>query len=397
MKKSLKLHEVEIIMASPTVSIIQDEKPQICVQKTIALLGGIQQFVHPDEKILLKPNLVVPLKTDTGVTTNPEIISALIQLCYDAEAAKVYVGDSPFFPFKSRQTFEISGMKEAVDDAGGECIYFDEGTYIELASDKTLLLPKARVPKIFESLDGFITVPRLKTHNQTIVSLSLKNQHGLVPPEDKRNFHRDDIHQKLIDLNHIIRNKLRLALIDGTFALEGQGPTLGTPLQLNLCLASSDPVAVDSVATTLMGFLPREITHIKLAALQGLGEMDLTKINFIGIPLENVSRQFLRPSTDIIGIAPNVHVYAGGACRPGCFAWTRVGLDRLIKRNEINKYGELTFIIGHNANVPENLVGSVFVIGDCAAEHREKGTFFEGCPPFEVWDLRDTLKKAKKS
>ncbi|NVM53228.1 MAG: DUF362 domain-containing protein, partial [Candidatus Helarchaeota archaeon] len=318
---------------------------------------------------------------------------ALIDLCYSVGAEKVYVGDTPFFAFKSRHCFEVTGMKNAVLEAGGNILYFDEESYIEVDSEDAIIVQKVKLPQKLLEMDGIITVPRLKTHNQTTVSLSLKNQHGLVPSDEKKLCHKDDLHQKLIDINHILGNRLRLALIDGTFALEGQGPTLGTPLTLNLCLAGTDLVAVDSIATTLMGFSPSEITHLRLAALQGLGEIDIAKIKTVGVPLDSVSQQFLKPSNEIIGIAPNVHVYAGGACRPGCFAWARVGLDGLLKRKEIDKYGDLTFIIGRNPTVPEQLKGHVFVVGDCAEKYKDKGMFFEGCPAFDIWKLRKILKE----
>ncbi len=383
-------------MVQSDVSIVKDPDPKKVVQRSIDLLGGIEKYIKPGEIILLKPNLVVPLKTETGVTTNPTVIQALIELCYDAKSQKVYVGDSPFFPFKARQTFEVTGMKDAVLDAGGELLYFDEQTYTMIASEDAVILKKIRVPQQITSIDAIISVPRLKTHNQTIVSLSLKNQHGLVPPDDKKLYHKDDIHQKLIDINHILKQKLRLALIDGTYALEGQGPTLGHPLKLNLCLAGSDFVALDAVATRLMGFSPQDITHLRLAHLQGLGEIDLKKITLLGAPIDTVSQQFLRPSNEIIGIAPNVHVYAGGACRPGCFAWARVGLDRLIKRNELTKYGAITIIIGKNPAVPDDLRGQVFVVGDCAEDYSDRGYFFKGCPAFDVWDMRKILKATDK-
>lgn len=384
-------------MTTSTIAIVEEQDPAKCVQKTMDLLGGINQFVQSGEKILLKPNLVVPLKTETGVTTNPKVIASLIGLCYSAGVEKVYVGDSPFFPFKARKSFEVSGMKDAVLAADGELIYFDEEPYVELKSNDARIVPKIRVPKKFLQMDGMITVPRLKTHNQTIVSLSLKNQHGLVPPEDKKLYHKDDLHQKLIDINHIIKDKLRFGFIDGTYALEGQGPTMGKPLTLNICLAGSDLVALDSVATKLMGIKPSDVTHIRLAAIQGFGQIDLAKIKIVGVPIESVSREFIKPSSEIIGLARNIHVFAGGACRPGCFAWTRVGLDRLIKRNELQKYGELTFIIGKNPTIPDELKGHIFVIGECAAEHKDKGMFFEGCPAFDIWRLREILKEKGKS
>ncbi|NVM54442.1 MAG: DUF362 domain-containing protein, partial [Candidatus Helarchaeota archaeon] len=84
-------------MTNSTISIAQEKEPSKCVQKILDLLGGISKFVQSGENILLKPNLVVPLKTETGVTTNPAIITALIDLCYSVGAEKVYVGDTPFF------------------------------------------------------------------------------------------------------------------------------------------------------------------------------------------------------------------------------------------------------------------------------------------------------------
>ncbi|MHA1277023.1 MAG: DUF362 domain-containing protein [Candidatus Helarchaeota archaeon] len=380
-------------MTNSAVSIVKEPDPKQCIQKNFELLGGIEKYIHTGEKVLLKPNLVVPLKTETGVTTNPAVIQELIDLCYMADSQKVYVGDSPFFPFKARKCFEVTGMKEAVLDAGAELLYFDEGPYTELESDEAVILKKIRVPQKLTEIDAIITVPRLKTHNQTFVSLSLKNQHGLVPPEDKKLCHKDDLHQKLIDINHILKNKLRVGLIDGTYALEGQGPTLGSPRQMNICLAGTDLVALDAVATTLMGFSPSNITHLRLASLQGLGVLNVKNVKILGTPIDSVSQHFMKPSNEIIGIAPNVHVYAGGACRPGCFAWTRVGLDRLIKRNELDKYGDITIIIGKNPTVPRNLQGHVFVIGNCAEDYKDKGHFFKGCPAFDVWDLRKILKE----
>ena len=97
-------------MTAPSVSIAKEKIPEECVRKSINLLGGIKKFVQSGEKVLLKPNLVVPLKTETGVTTNPAVIRTLIDLCYESKAEKVYVGDSPFFPFNQKSTFSLSVM-----------------------------------------------------------------------------------------------------------------------------------------------------------------------------------------------------------------------------------------------------------------------------------------------
>ncbi|MGQ9721705.1 MAG: DUF362 domain-containing protein [Candidatus Jordarchaeum sp.] len=364
------------------VSIAKSDTASEAVRKAVKLIGGMEKIVNKGEKVFIKPNLVAPLTKESGAITDPEVTRSVIQLVREAGASSIMVGDAPFFFYKSRRAFEVTGTQKVVEEEGVEAVYIDEDEYLEIESPKAKLLNTIRLPKSLLNSDKFITVPKLKTHSMCRVSLAIKNQIGLLSPEQKQIYHRTDIHQKVVDVT--LAAKPDLAIIDGLNALEGQGPTYGDPVDTGIIISGMDVVSVDSVGSIIMGFEPQEIPHIRLAALQGLGEMDLSKIEVKGESIDKVQKQFKRPLTDVMGVFPNVEAYVGCACNEGCLAWTRVELDRLRKHGLVEKVGKVNLVIGHDVKVPERLEGRVYIIGDCAEDHKEKGIFVKGCPAFQI-------------
>ncbi len=365
-----------------TVSVVKGEIASEAVRKAVNLIGGIEKIVKKGDKVFVKPNLVAPLTKESGAITDPEVIRVVIKLLRKAGAVEIKVGDAPFFFYKSKKAFEVTGTQQVVEEEGAEAVYLDEDEYLEIESPKAKLMNTIKLPKTLLDCDKFITVPKLKTHSMCRVSLAIKNQIGLLSPEEKRIYHRTDIHQKVVDVT--LAATPDLAIIDGLNALEGQGPTYGNAVNTGIIIAGTDVVSVDAVASSIMDFEPQEIPHIRLAALQGLGEMDLNKIVLKGASINEVQKHFKRPSADVMGIYPNVEAYVGCACYEGCLAWTRVELDRLRKHGLVEKVGKINLIIGHDAKVPEELEGRVYIIGDCAEEHKNKGIFVKGCPAFEI-------------
>ncbi|MHA1377423.1 MAG: DUF362 domain-containing protein [Candidatus Helarchaeota archaeon] len=376
------------------VSIVKGTDSIVIAKKAINLLGGINRFIKKDDKVLIKPNLVVPLTSKTGVTTSPEVVKAIIELLKENGNQNITVGEAPFFPFSAKNSFKISKMQEIIEETGVNMAFFDEEEYSTVDNPQGKIFSKIHLPKSILECDAIISVPKLKCHSQTFVSLSLKNQIGIFSPEDKKIFHRDDLHQKIIDINLALKNKLKLAVMDGIYALEGQGPTYGDPVNLNIILASNDFLALDVVACEIMEHDAHSIAHLRLASQENIGESDLKNIKILGEKIENVQHPFVKASQDLIGVYPNVHCYVGGVCRIGCFAWARVAIDSLVKKGELEKCGEISIIMGKNPPIPEKLKGTVFVIGDCAKSYRNEGTFILGCPPFMTYKIvRDNLLK----
>jgi len=117
--------------------------------------------------------------------------------------------------------------------------------------------------------------------------------------------------------------------------MEGQGPHVGTPVEMNLFLAGTDTVAVDAVSSYVMGFETIEIAAIRIAATDGLGERDIEKIEIAGTPIADVRKFFKRPMIDPTGLVPGVHVVVQHTC-PGCFANVRGAFDLLTVSSDVD-------------------------------------------------------------
>jgi uncharacterized protein (DUF362 family) len=158
--------------------------------------------------------------------------------------------------------------------------------------DFDLTLPKVRdvtVPRIVTE-SAVISAAKLKTHTETGVTLGMKNMFGLLPDKFKAKYHFKGISNVIVDINTVLRPTL--TIIDGFIGMEGRGPVRGTPIQMNLIIAGTDPVATDATACRVMGVEPRKISHIKKAYDKGLGEID--DIEVLGEPLTDVTRVFKR-------------------------------------------------------------------------------------------------------
>jgi uncharacterized protein (DUF362 family) len=116
--------------------------------------------------------------------------------------------------------------------------------------------------------------------------LSLKNMMGAVTP--KGAIH-NPLSEKIVDLVSII--KPSVAVIDGIIAGEGH-ETSGNPVEMNLVIAGTDPVAVDAVGAAVMGIPPDKVKHLRLAEERGLGTCDLKQIEILGEPIDKVKKKF---------------------------------------------------------------------------------------------------------
>jgi hypothetical protein len=201
----------------------------------------------------------------------------------------------------------------------------------------------------------------------------LKNWNGIVPnghpSTEQQDVHRIDLGQKFADLYRV--RKADLTFVDALIAMEGQGPHVGTPVEMNLFVAGTDTVAVDAVTSYVMGFSPDEIPAVRIAGTQGLGEKDLSKIEVVGTPADEVRRIFKRPNIDPIGLIPGIEVIVQQTC-PGCFANVRGALDNFnvsgIDMKDFNeRVGDVYVLAGGVPDFDPKLVAGkhLIVAGDC--------------------------------
>ena len=260
------------------------------VYKCLNLLGGLESILGSTNRVLIKVNFIVTKSYDTGVTTDPLLVEGLIRKA--KESAEVFVVESDATTTDADKACEATGMLKVCDDTGVRFLNLRrerDRVHIPVVSGETL--GEITVPRIVAE-SSIINAAKLKTHMQTGVSLGMKNLFGLLPEKWKFKYHLRDINKVIVDIASVLKPKL--TIIDGFYALEGLGPSRGTPVKMDLLIAGTDIVATDATACRIMGIDPSQIYHIARAYEKGLGEMHVDRIEIVGDRLEEVRRTFRR-------------------------------------------------------------------------------------------------------
>lgn len=240
-------------------------------------------------KVLIKVNFITVETWETGATTDPIVVEAIIKRLKNLPV-EIYVVESDATMTNADKAFEATGMREMSERNGVQWLnlrHVKDRVKIDIPHGEAL--KSITVPRILTE-SAIISAAKLKTHMSTGVTLGMKNMFGLLPDKLKSKYHLRGISTVIVDINTVL--KPALTVIDGFVAMEGRGPVGGTPVQMDLIIAGSDPVATDSTACRIMGFEPREISHVRKAYERGLGNID--DIQVLGERLEDVTRRFAR-------------------------------------------------------------------------------------------------------
>lgn len=411
----------ESFMAGKFVREEEDvAKIKEAVAKAVEMaIGSLDSIIKPGQTVLIKPNLAFQAPAESHAVVDPRVIEAVVSYIKEnSKASEVWIGDNPSLGMhvgRARPAFAESGMEEAARRGGvDKILYFDEVDVVEVDIPEAKVFKKAAVFKPVMDADVVINLPKLKVHLAGTVTLGLKNWNGIIPnvhPSDQQQgAHRIDLGPKFADLYRV--RKADLTIVDGIIGMEGQGPHAGTPVEMNLMLAGTDTVAVDSIAAYIMGFEPIEIPAIRCTANEGLGEMNLNNIEVVGESLEAVRKHFGRPNDNPIGMYKGFTVYAQQTC-PGCYANVRGALDSFkntgIDMEEfIEECGEVVVTAGGLPDFdPEFARGkNLFVVGDCweyfptadnireAVKLASTVTYYKGCAPVYIFaQLNTDLQK----
>ena len=224
------------------------------LEELIEKAGGLD-WVRPGMRIGIKANLVAAMAPDTAATTHPALLKALSELIRERGAVPV-IGDSPGGLYNSvflHRVYAVSG----VDRIGAE-LNRDFST-------REITLPEAKICKTatvtgwLQDCDAIINFCKLKSHGMMGLSAAAKNLFGTVPGTMKPEYHFRfpdpmDFANMLVDLDEYW--KPRLHLVDAVVAMEGNGPTAGTPKAVGCLLAGENPHAIDLLCAKLIGLDP---------------------------------------------------------------------------------------------------------------------------------------------
>ncbi len=269
----------------PIVAVVKGERGHAPVFKALDLID-YRNALAGHNTVLIKVNFITDKTWDTGVTTDPIVVEAIIKKLEDLPV-KVYVVESDATITSADKAFEATGMKDMCNRNGVEWInlrYVKDR--VKLAVPNGEALKSITVPRIVTE-SAVISAAKLKTHMDTGVTLGMKNMFGLLPNKFKGKYHLKGISKVVVDINTVL--KPVLTVIDGFVGMEGQGPIDGTPVQMNLIISGTDPVATDATACRIMGINPYEIKHIKRAYEKGLG---CSEAQIVGEKLDTVTRPF---------------------------------------------------------------------------------------------------------
>ncbi len=263
-------------------------------------LGGMRAFVRPGQKVLVKPNMLAGKTPDRAVTTHPEIVRAVIKQV-QAAGGIVSLGDSPGIG-SPESVARKCGLIEVVEETGASFAPFAESVRIDAPGATFHQLEVAR--DVLDA-DVVINLPKLKTHQMMGLTCAVKNMFGAVVGLRKPRLHlqagADKAFFALMLLELCERLAPALSIVDGVVAMEGDGPGSGDPVTTGVLLAGSSPLGVDTVATELLRFQPRQVWTQQQARATRRPHTQLNELQLVGTPLEELRVSHFQPAknTDI--------------------------------------------------------------------------------------------------
>jgi len=242
-------------------------------------------------KIFIKPNLSHP-EYLPGVVTSPELMRQIVGLLRDGNN-EVVVGESNGFNYPCWTAFDKTGTEAAVKAAGGTVINLSEDKVVEVKFQGNTPLKHLFLPKTILESDAVVDLPLMKTHEFMTYSGAIKNLFGCVPSNKRIYLHPylPEVFYRLYTLF-----KPQLTIMDARTGIEGNGPTKGSPVKMNLMLTGNDALATDIVATKVMKLNWKETYLSYIAQKTGFSE---ESIEVDGLPINSVARRFELPLIDL--------------------------------------------------------------------------------------------------
>jgi uncharacterized protein (DUF362 family) len=249
-------------------------------------------------RVVIKPNLVDHVES-RPIYTHPLFIQAVIHLAREQGARDIVLAEGPAFRRDPQAILDATGVTELLER--------EKVPFVDLNHDDLVSVPlkggytklkSLLVARTVHDADVLISIPKMKTHHWSTISISIKNLFGTVPGIKygwpKNTLHIQGIPAFLAELTASLPTRA-CAIVDGILGMEGDGPLFGGPVPSGVIVAGSDLVAVDATCARLMGFDPAKIDYLNFAAWAGVGTIDESKVQVVGEPVARFRRVFEHP------------------------------------------------------------------------------------------------------
>lgn len=348
-------------------------------------LGDLDLSGLKGARILLKPNIGRPSPPGAGVTTNPRVIAAAIDVFVQA-GARVAIGESPIMGVNLEEAYDICGVTKIARARNCPLIDMDKRPFVERHVPKGKVIESLQVCADLDDFDLIVSMPVMKMHMHTHVTLSIKNMKGCLWRRSKVKLHmlpplegdeNKPINIAIADMSCVLRP--HLAIIDGSVGMEGLGPSAGKAKKLDVIVVGADPFAADSVACRLMGTCAEDTPHLAIAGGRGYGVIDMDAIKIHPPHWQDWTKPFDRPPKTLEIEFPHIKVLDKNSCS-ACQSTLLLFLKKYA-RQVLAYYPDqdpvhIAIGKGHD-QIPDNTL----CIGNCLLKQKDRGVFVPGCPP----------------
>jgi uncharacterized protein (DUF362 family) len=373
---------------STDVVITKNNNPTKAINHGIELLGGISRFIRQEDKVFIKINLRAP--NGFPVNVSMDSLRALINLCKDAGAKKIYVGGFPNYGAKTSTLNDTLGLKSYLENLGAELIYLDDQV-IAPFSNVDVNEKSIEYPTIVLESDKLIILNQVSVDPLFKCTLSLLNCYSLVSSKSQKidkvirsgkdylllDQYKQDLITHILDVFSI--KKPCLVINDMFYFLEGAGPFIykdSNLIRTGLVVSGSDAVAVDLTTLNLLiiDLLSSEI--LLEARNRNLGITNVSEINLKGENLDanKLIVDFAVHKLDDIMIN-NTYLQTGRICS-GCFkeAYNLLNFMKTHMTKDLKYIRKQSMLIGENPLEPDT-VENIIVFGDCALKTTKNREF----------------------
>jgi len=352
---------------------------------TLTALKSISLHLLSGRRVLLKPNAGRVAHSGEGITTHAQVVAAAID-AFRRAGADVAVGESPITGVKMAEAFEATGIAAEAQKRNCPLLDMDKRRFVEMEIPAGRVLHKLKLcPEVLE-FDVIVSMPVMKMHMHTDVTLSVKNMKGCLWRRSKVQLHmlppiegsdEKPINVAIADMASVLRP--HLAIIDGTVGMEGLGPAAGEPKELDCVVVAADGFAADAVACRLMGTSAQDVAHLRIGAERGFGLIDVDRMKITPEHWRDWICPFARPPQNLSIEFPGITVRdknSCSACQSTLLLFLKDYADKIFDYLPDRDCLDIAIGKGHT-ELPEKTL----CVGNCTAGFKQNNPYVPGCPP----------------
>ena len=256
---------VELPAGARRMTVVRGGSPTDRVARGLAAMGGMERFVRPGDRVVVKPNIGFDTGRYSAATTEPEVVAAVVRACISAGAKEVIVTDGPTRNIDS--AYDQSGIRPAAAQAGARVVSPADADFV---NGKLPGWGRWPVLAPYAQADKLINIPVVKHHSLAGTTIGMKAWYGALGGI------RFQLHKRMDEAVAGLAQMFRptLTVVDATRILMRNGPRGGNLADVrdeHALAISDDPVALDAWGSELLGVDLDKLGWLALAEQRGLG------------------------------------------------------------------------------------------------------------------------------